>query len=198
VRGRDWFRVFKPFLLAISALLRILPVNSAEVLLELVRIMPTRVGIALRYSLIHRIAKCCGDNLAVFEGCYLRRFTNVQIGDNVSIHPMCYIDALGGLTIGSDVSIAHGTTIMTFEHDFTHSDKCTKDMPLILAPVTIGNDVWISAGVRILAGVTIGNGVVIGAGSVVTKNIPSNTLAVGIPARPIRSIKETPSQIASR
>jgi len=193
VRGRDWFRVAKPFLLALSALLRMLPVKFAEVLLVLARAMPTRAGIALRYSLIRRIAKCCGDNLAVFEGCYLHRLTNMQIGDNVSIHPMCYIDALGGLTIGSDVSIAHGTTIMTFEHDFTQSNTYTKDMPLILAPVIIGNDVWISAGVRILAGVTIGNGVVIGAGAVVTKNIPSNTLAVGIPARSIRSIKETPS-----
>jgi acetyltransferase-like isoleucine patch superfamily enzyme len=197
VRGRDWFRVVKPLLLATSTLLRILPTSFAEVILELFRVMPTRVGIALRYSLIRRIAKCCGDNLAVFEGCYLHRLDNVQIGDNVSIHPMCYIDALGGLTIGSNVSIAHGTTIITFEHDFSQPSKCTKDTPVIREPVTIGNDVWISAGVRILAGVTIGDHVVIGAGSVVTKDIPSNSLAVGIPARPIRSIKEMSKQTPS-
>jgi acetyltransferase-like isoleucine patch superfamily enzyme len=190
MRGRDWFRVTKPFLLTVSVILQILPVRFTEMIFEFLKIVPTRFGIALRYSIVHRIVKNCGDNIAVFEGCYLRKLENMQFGNNVSIHPMCYIDASGGLTIGSDVSIAHSTTIITFEHDFSQPSKYTKDVPIIQAPVIIGNDVWIGAGVRILAGVTIGDHVVIGAGAVVTKNIPSNTLAVGIPARPIRSIKQ--------
>ena len=55
-------------------------------------------------------------------------------------------------------------------------------------PITIGNNVWIGAGVIILPGVTIGNNVVIGAGSVVTKNIPAYSLAVGNPCRVIKRI----------
>lgn len=55
-------------------------------------------------------------------------------------------------------------------------------------PVTIGDNVWIGAGVNILPGVTIGDNTVIGAGSVVTKDIPSNVLAVGNPCRVIKEI----------
>jgi acetyltransferase-like isoleucine patch superfamily enzyme len=101
---------------------------------------------------------------------------------------MSYIDATGGLDIGSDVSIAHGVTVMTTEHDFSGGDRPIRENALIYSPVTIGNDVWVGAGVKILAGVTIGNRVVIGAGAVVTKSIPSNSLSVGVPARVTKSI----------
>ena len=57
-------------------------------------------------------------------------------------------------------------------------------------PITVGNNVWIGAGVRVMPGVTIGDNVVIGAGSVVTKDIPDNVIAVGNPCRVIREITE--------
>lgn len=57
-------------------------------------------------------------------------------------------------------------------------------------PIQIGNDVWIGGSVTIVPGVTIGNNTIIGAGSVVTKNIPSNVIAAGIPCRVIRQITE--------
>ena len=59
-------------------------------------------------------------------------------------------------------------------------------------PITVGNDVWIGAGVSVLPGVTIGDNCVIGAGSVVSKDIPSNSVAVGNPCKVIKSI--TPIQ----
>ncbi|HBO38687.1 MAG TPA: hypothetical protein DD638_08465, partial [Pasteurellaceae bacterium] len=57
-------------------------------------------------------------------------------------------------------------------------------------PVEIGNNVWIGGNVVILGGVTIGDNVVVGAGSVVTKNIPANSLAVGNPCKVLREITE--------
>jgi acetyltransferase-like isoleucine patch superfamily enzyme len=59
-----------------------------------------------------------------------------------------------------------------------------------MSSVTTGNDVWIGAGVRILASVTIGDHVVIGVGAVVTRDIPSQSLAVGVPARPVKSVRK--------
>ena len=59
---------------------------------------------------------------------------------------------------------------------------------LIPAPVKIGSRVWIGAGAIILPGVTIGDNSVIGAGSVVTKDIPDNAVAVGSPARVVKTI----------
>ncbi|MFT6085175.1 MAG: acetyltransferase-like isoleucine patch superfamily enzyme [Glaciecola sp.] len=60
----------------------------------------------------------------------------------------------------------------------------------IVGPITIGNNVFIGYGVIILPGITIGDNVVIGAGSVVSKNIPSNVVVVGVPARIIKSIED--------
>ena len=57
-------------------------------------------------------------------------------------------------------------------------------------PITVGNNVWFGGGVKVLPGVTIGDNAVIGAGSVVTKDIPANSLAVGNPCRVIREITE--------
>lgn len=60
-------------------------------------------------------------------------------------------------------------------------------------PVTIGNDVWLSANVTVCGGVTIGDGCVIGAGSVVTQDIPEGSFAAGVPCRVIRQITQADS-----
>lgn len=67
-------------------------------------------------------------------------------------------------------------------------NSCNRGLEYAL-PVTIGHNVWIGAGVSILPGVMIGDNTVVGAGSVVTKDIPSNVLAVGNPCRVVKEIK---------
>lgn len=61
-----------------------------------------------------------------------------------------------------------------------------REQPMTSSPIVIGDDVWIGAGCQILKGVKIGNGAVIGARSVVTREIPENTIAFGSPARAYR------------
>jgi acetyltransferase-like isoleucine patch superfamily enzyme len=136
--------------------------------------------------MVARLAKRCGKNVAVFEGVYLRNIETMEIGDNVSIHEMCYIEAKGGLKIGSDVSIAHGSSLLTTEHGY-ECGGITRDAAVVERAVEIMNDVWIGCGVRVLAGCTVGEGAVVGAGAVVTRDIPDRTIAVGIPAKPLRS-----------
>ena len=60
----------------------------------------------------------------------------------------------------------------------------------IVKPIHIGNNVWLATGVTVCAGVTIGDNTVIGAGSVVTKDIPANVLACGVPCEVVREITE--------
>ncbi|MGB4256363.1 MAG: DapH/DapD/GlmU-related protein [Phycisphaerae bacterium] len=68
----------------------------------------------------------------------------------------------------------------------------------LLAPIRVGNNVFIGYGAIILAGVTIGDNVVIGAGAVVTKDIPSNSVAAGVPPRVIKSLDEYWTSIQGR
>ena len=183
MRGRTLFRATRPVLVALSAVFGLLPRGAARLLLTLARHVPTPLGIALRWALVRRLARRCGDCVAVHEGVYLFRLERAEIGDNVSIHPMCYLDATGGLTIGHDVSIAHGVSILTTEHDYALPGVAIRDAPVVEAAVILGNDVWIGAGVRILAGVRIGDGAVVGAGAVVTRDVPAGQIVAGVPAR---------------
>ena len=190
MRGRTIFKIIAPLLYLVYIIFRLLPAFVSGFFMALFRYIPSRLGVAIRYPLVRRLAKRCGKVVAVFDSVYLFGLRNMEFGDNVSVQPMCYIDASGGLKIGSDVSIAHGTTIMTTDHDYSKPDQNIRDAPVIMAPVLIGNNVWIGAGARILAGVSIGENVVIGAGAVVTKDIPSFTIFAGVPAQQIKALKD--------
>ena len=190
MRGRDLYSLTEPGLRAGVVLLRCLPRSVSELFLLLCRHVPTRMGIALRYMLVARLARHCGRCVAIYEGVYLKHLRDVELADNISIHPMCYLDGYGGLSIGHDVSIAHGVSILTTNHDYRDPELPTRDAPALRAPVSIGSDVWIGCGVRILAGVSIGDGTVVGAGAVVTRDIAPRTVAVGIPARAIQPVRK--------
>ena len=127
MRGREQFRKYKVFLELLEKFYRLFPLKIRKKLLEKNRRRRGKIGLAVRYALLKTIAKSVGDNVSVHEDVYIRNPQGLSIGDNVSIHPMCYIEALGGLFIGNDVSIAHGTTIMTTDHNFKALDVPIKD-----------------------------------------------------------------------
>lgn len=124
---------------------------------------------------------------------------NIHIGKNFFVNCNCTMMDYAPITIGDNVLIAPNVTITTVNHpldpvqrrvfdtkDSFHPGK--KGNWEIIAPVTIGDDVWIGAGAIILPGVTVGSGSTIGAGSVVTHDIPPNVLAFGVPCRVVREI----------
>jgi galactoside O-acetyltransferase len=92
------------------------------------------------------------------------------------------------VTIGDGVLIAPNVTISDTGHPV--HPELRKSGEMFSFPVTIGNNVWIGSNVAINPGVTIGDNAVIGAGSVVTKDIPPNVVAAGVPCRVIREINE--------
>jgi acetyltransferase-like isoleucine patch superfamily enzyme len=190
LRGRDLFRMLRPFLQVGTAFLAVLPRWLCEIALDFFRYVPTKLGIAIRYMFVARLAHTCGDNVAIFEGVHLFSIGNMQLGNNLSIHQMCYIDATGGLTIGSDVAIAHSTTIMTTDHDYSNPSVTTRDAEGFTGPVQIEDDVWVGAGVRILSRVKIHAHSVVAAGAVVTRDVPENSIVAGVPARRLKKIRE--------
>lgn len=95
----------------------------------------------------------------------------------------------GLVSIGNNVEIGPNVSIITGEHHTMIEERRAHRGHEFTGSVVIGDDCWIGAGVIILAGVTIGSGCSIGAGSVVKADIPPFSIAVGVPARVIRSAK---------
>lgn len=113
---------------------------------------------------------------------------NIEVGENFFANYNLVILDCAKVTIGDNVLIAPNVGIYTAGHPLVaeQRNRCLE----YAYPITIGNNVWIGGGVQILPGVTIGDNSVIGAGSVVTKDIPANTVACGNPCRVIREITD--------
>ncbi len=147
-----------------------------------------KLGLLLRYVFLKNCCFKVGDNVSIHPGVYLFNLHNVEFGNNISIHPMCYLDGAGGIKIGNNVSIAHNCSILTANHQWSDSSIPIKYNKEILNPVSIGEDVWLGCGVRILAGVNILSRSIIAAGAVVNKDVESNVIYGGVPAKKIKNI----------
>lgn len=113
--------------------------------------------------------------------------TRVWIGDRTVIQPFVHIGAAESVVIGQGVLMASFVYITDHDHDWSDpDDPIVSNRRLIVAPITVGDYVWIGERVMILKGVNIGERSVIGAGSIVTRDIPPYSLAVGAPARVVR------------
>lgn len=116
---------------------------------------------------------------------------DVSIGKNCSFNRNVYIDAgeKGTIIIGDNVMIGPNTLLRAEDHRFDRTDIPMCEQGHNSGKIIIENDVWIGANAVITRDVTIGTGSVIGAGAVVTHDIPPYSVAVGVPARVIKSRK---------
>lgn len=138
----------------------------------------------LRVFFARRIAISIGDHANIEKGAQFN--ANVSIGKYSDLGVRCQIN--GPLTMGDYVMMGPDCIVYTQNHKI---DDLSLPMQQAgfgdVKPVTIGNDVWIGGRVIILPGVTIGDGCVIGAGAVVAKDIPPYSVAVGVPAKVVKS-----------
>jgi lipopolysaccharide O-acetyltransferase len=118
----------------------------------------------------------------------------IVIGDRVQVGDYCHIAAVESVVLEDDVLIASRVYISDHNHGrysgpLPHSRPAEVQYarPLSVSPVHIGANVWLGEGVMVLPGVTIGANSVIGAGAVVTRSLPADCVAVGNPARVIKS-----------
>lgn len=93
------------------------------------------------------------------------------------------------ITLGNNVHLTHGVQFVTHDGGTLLFRDRIPDLE-VTKPITVGDNVYIGVQTIIMPGVHIGNNVVIGAGAVVTKDIPDNSVAVGVPARVIKPIDE--------
>jgi lipopolysaccharide O-acetyltransferase len=120
----------------------------------------------------------------------------IVIGANVQVGDYVHIAAIESVQLGKDVLVASRVFISDHDHgsyignNVPHPSEKQILKKLISSPVKIGNNVWLGEGVCVLKGVEIGENSIVGAQSVVTKSIPKNSIAVGIPAKVIRRYNE--------
>ncbi|MFE4252529.1 sugar O-acetyltransferase [Streptomyces sp. NPDC056910] len=129
---------------------------------------------------------------SVGEGVEVRPPLYVDYGSNITIGARTFVNYhltaldVARITIGEDCQIGPNVQLLTPTHPVEPQPR--RDKLEAALPITIGDNVWLGGGVIVCPGVTIGENSVIGAGAVVTKDIPANVVAVGNPARPVRTL----------
>ncbi|MFL5240820.1 MAG: acyltransferase [Gemmataceae bacterium] len=121
------------------------------------------------------------------QGVLLHAFGGaITLGRNIFIGPYTVIYGHGGVAIGANSLVSMHCRILSSNHSIPDGDTLIRSQPDCLLATTIGQDVWLGAGVTVLGGVAIGDGCVVGAGAVVTDNLPAYAIAVGVPARVVK------------
>jgi acetyltransferase-like isoleucine patch superfamily enzyme len=121
----------------------------------------------------------CGVNIKAHDNGY------IEIGEGTYIAPYTCLAGPGSIKIGKRCLIASHTGIYANNHIFADPTRYILEQGVTCKGIVIEDDCWLGTGVKVIDGVTIGQGSVIGAGAVVTKNIPSYSVAVGVPAKVI-------------
>lgn len=142
--------------------------------------------IAEREALLRKILGNIKDGILIEQPFYCDYGYNISVGYNFYANFNLVILDEAPVTFGDNVFIAPNCGFYTAGHPINADDR-NKGLEYAL-PITVGNDVWIGAHVTVLPGVTIGDNCVIGAGSVVTRDIPANSVAVGNPCKVIKTI----------
>jgi len=125
------------------------------------------------------------DSFSLIPPFYTTGGENIRVGRNVFINQNCTMYDLGGIDIADDVMIGPNVSMITSGHPIEPSQRRAF---VIAKPIVIEKNVWIAASVTIIGGVTVGENSVVAAGSVVTRDVPPNTLVGGNPAGVIRPI----------
>jgi len=124
------------------------------------------------------------ESFGMFPPFYTDCGKNTHIGERVFINMGCKFQDQGGIYIDDDALIGHNATLCTLNHLPDPGQRAG----MVAKPIHIGKRVWLGANVTVLQGVTIGDNAIVAAGAVVTKDVPPNTIAGGVPARVIKTI----------
>ncbi|UOO82874.1 sugar O-acetyltransferase [Uruburuella testudinis] len=162
--------------------------NRAKELLHDYNILTRPGDIAALRRLMGELLGKGGEGAFIVQPFYCDYGTYIEVGKNFFANFNCTILDAGGVFIGDNVLLAPNVGLYTVGHplDAGLRKQAWEDA----APITIGDNVWIGAGVTIVGGVNIGADSVIAAGSVVTKDIPAGSLAMGVPCKAVRKITD--------
>lgn len=162
-------------------------VVSVETVLVLLFALPRlRSCNALKALALRGLGARIGRRAVFYPGVWIAPGRNLTVGDDVDFALGVVVTTAGGVEIGDRVLIGYRTQILSTNHSIPPLPGTVFSSGHVGRRVTIGADAWIGANCILLPGVTVGAGAVVAAGSVVTKDVESNTIVGGNPARVIR------------
>ncbi|MFN3836122.1 MAG: sugar O-acetyltransferase [Brevundimonas sp.] len=138
-----------------------------------------------RSALVNQLVKAADGKAVIMPGFFCDYGVNICMGARAFANANCVFLDCAEIRIGDNFQAGPGVQLLTPEHplDAVERRGCETARPII-----IGDDVWIGGGAIVLAGVTVGDRAVIGAGAVVTKDVPSDVVVVGNPAKVVRRL----------
>jgi acetyltransferase-like isoleucine patch superfamily enzyme len=188
---------FRNFMIRLSFVLRLRSKGSYAPLsvninnkLNLLTGTNCRIGMSVTLKNYREGSITTGDNCSFEDFSVIESLKgNISFGNDSTLNQFSIIRAWGDVRIGSGVRIGPSVHIMAMKHNFDDPDKFIFEQGISGKGISIGDNVWIGGNVCILDDVNIGRNCIIGAGSVVTKDIPDNSIAVGNPCRVIKELK---------
>ena len=144
---------------------------APDVTLEIGRSATVKLG---RWSWIGH-----GTKIRAHEG-------TVEIGAKTVLGQECTISSFQRVAIGRECIVADRVMLIDFDHGVVEVERPIRLQGIYKRDVEVGNNCWIGYGACILRGVTVGDNCIVGSNSVVTKDVPDDTVVAGMPARPLR------------
>lgn len=147
-----------------------------------------RIGRSVKFKYAPHSKIKFGSNVYIGDYCVIDcpPFASLSLGDSVQLNLGSFIAVNGTVDIGRYTLIAEYVSIRDHDHGFAISQQVHLQ-DNVVSPISIGDDVWIGRGVAILRGVNLGSKAVIGANAVVKKDIPCAAVAVGVPAKVVKT-----------
>ncbi len=124
------------------------------------------------------------ESTIIFAPLHTNFGRHISIGKNIFINHACSFLDLGGITIEDNVLIGPKVNLVSENHPIDPTQRKS----LIGKPILIKKNAWIGAAATILPGITVGENSIVAAGSIVTKDVPDNTVVAGNPAKQIKSL----------
>lgn len=141
----------------------------------------------LRMTVLPAATVRFGSDCVLDHGMVVEARGRLIVGARTIFGHHCTLAIHQSLEIGDDCLIAEMVSIRDHDHAHSRRDMPVREQGVLVAPVQIGDNVWIGAKATVLKGITIGSGAVVGAGAVVTRNVPPGAVVGGVPAKPLRT-----------
>lgn len=145
--------------------------------------IPGLLGIGVRFVAYKPLLRSSQGFYRILERVVIEYPHRLTLGSKVGINTGCWISARGEVRIGDNTILGPSCMIHSANHRTNDLTVPIRLQGYEYAPVVIGSNVWLGGHAVVLPGVTIGDNAIIGAGAVVTRDVPANAIAVGVPAR---------------